>query len=64
MTRSFRINLGSPITPEKTNNVERFFAVLSTYDGIEVNKEKLEISYDLSLENEIGNLLDKYLLFK
>ncbi len=62
MKKSFRIYLDSNITEYTKYNLEQFFIELTKYNGVEIDKKTMEITYDTSIESEVGKLLDKYML--
>lgn len=62
MRKSFLICLDKNIARDTENNLEQFFEELKNYNGVEIDKNKLEITYDTSIENEVGKLLDKHIL--
>lgn len=62
MKKSFRIYLDSNFTEYAKRNLEQFFEELTKYNGVEIDKKKMEITYDTSVESEVGKLLDKYML--
>jgi carbon monoxide dehydrogenase subunit G len=61
MKQSFKINLNpQTVTKQCLKNMALFFDELSAIDGVEVNKDKLEITYDSDKGSIIQQLLEKY----
>ena len=48
-------------TPTSTLLISRY-NWRKKYNGVEIDKKKMEITYDTSIESEVGKLLDKYML--
>lgn len=59
--KSFRITINSRTTGNTIDKIESIISELSNLDGVEINKEKMEIIYYPEQEIKIKEIMQKLL---